>query len=208
MAVIGCIGLALVAWLALEPRPPQPVAATPRSTSLATPEARSDAEQRRPLVAPVAGAPPGPSAAPGERIPGGQADGGEDHGGDSPDAAFARKYAGASAAELEAAVDELAQRWHETRAAKLDAALAAGRYASHVVAPADLEATLRSLSDAATREGQIFSSRTLPFGQGAMLEVQFVTLARGENAELFAVGDEVRWLEQALERVRREDDER
>jgi hypothetical protein len=41
-----------------------------------------------------------------------------------------------------------------------------------------------------------------------MLEIQFVRVSRRGEPELFALGDEVRWLDHALETNRRADDPR
>ncbi|MBI5431621.1 MAG: hypothetical protein HZA52_02195 [Planctomycetes bacterium] len=209
-AVIAVLGLGLVAlatwaWFAFEADPSGPAAARPNAdpTSTAVERAPEQVAGRSGDTsrAPIGSATPSTAPAPAEPT-----DGGEDDADLSDDAAYARKYAAATASELEAAVDELAQTWHSDRTAAVDQALAAGLYESFVVAPADLDARLRELSEAATRDGALFTSRTVPYGQGVMLEIQFVRLSRRAHPELFARGDEVRWLEHALERDRREDE--
>lgn len=200
-------GLLLVgAWAVwkLAPEPGPPAAAEPRTNAAHTDptrgsERRAEPNERSPLVSPLATPPPERPAAGagGEEVPAG-----------ADDAAFARKYLGHSAAELEAAREELADRWHDEQIAAVDAALQRGAFARQIVAPADLDATLRELTAAATADGDFCSSRTVPYGQGVMLEIQFVRVSRRGEPELFALGDEVRWLDHALETNRRADDPR
>ncbi|MCC6406451.1 MAG: hypothetical protein IT453_04755 [Planctomycetes bacterium] len=202
---LGLVALSVWAWFAFESEPNGPAAARPSAHPTPTDSERAPAQVGgRPSE--TSRAPLGAATTPTAPAPAEPSDGGEDAAPTSDDAAYARKYAGATATELEAALDELAQTWHSDRAAAVDQALAAGLYDSFVVAPSELDARLRELSDAATRDGALFTSRTVPYGQGVMLELQFVRLTRGGHPELFARGDEVRWLEHALERNRREDE--
>jgi hypothetical protein len=182
---------------------PAPSTAAPRATRNAEPAAAVADSERKPLELPAA-----VDAGTADTL--GVTDGGEDVPVRAPgDEAFARKYAHRTHEELEAAFDELGQAWHEARGAAIDAALSGGNFATHIVAPADLDAKLRELTEAAKQSGDLFSSRTVPYGQGVMLELQFVRIGRTAYPQLFAQADEVRWLERELERTRHdEDDER
>ncbi|MCK6444765.1 MAG: hypothetical protein L6Q99_00070 [Planctomycetes bacterium] len=173
--------------------------AGPERAAAPPPLETADAGARVALAAPAA------QSAPAEPE---RKEGGEDLRTKGDDAAFARKYASAGVVELEAARDELGERWQEDRTRAFDASLQSGRFVKEVVAPAELDAALRRLAAEAGERGELFTSRTVPYGQGVMLEIQFVALTRAGHPELFALGDEVRWLENELDRVRRDDSDR
>ncbi|MCE9594865.1 MAG: hypothetical protein K8S98_11800 [Planctomycetes bacterium] len=198
LAVFGGVGY----WAFGGEAPPAPSTAAPTTNATAAAAVEVAGSERKALELPAVV----DESATAARAP---SDGGED--GvvrTAGDEAFARKYAHRTRAELEAAFDELGQAWQEERTAAVDAALAAGNYSSSIVAPNDLDATVRELTDEARKSGDLFTSRTVPYGQGVMLEVQFVRVGRAGFPQLFARADEVRWLEAELERTRRNDDER
>lgn len=200
LALVLAVGVAaLGVWFARGAGTPPELAAGPERAAAPPPVETVDAGARVALAAPAA------QAAPAEPE---RKEGGEDLRTKSDDAAFARKYAGSGVVELEAALDQLAERWQEDRTAAFDASLQSGRYVKEIVGPAELDAALKRLAAQAGERGELFTSRTVSYGQGTMLEIQFVALTRAGLPELFALGDEVRWLESELDRVRRDDSDR